>query len=36
MKLYKLYNLKLKIKLDLKIQNLKTKGGKFVFLFKIY
>ena len=35
MKLYKLYNLKLKIKLDLKIQNLKTKNNKFVFLFKI-
>ena len=31
MKLYKLYNLKLKIKMDLKIQNLKIKNNKMFF-----
>ena len=31
MKLYKLYNLKLKIKSDLKIQKLKIKNNKYVF-----
>ena len=34
MKLYKLYYLKIKIKLDLKIQNLKIKNNKYDFIYK--